>query len=379
MIMSKNKKSNYYDVPEYPRRQTNVITIFGVMMFAAVMAGVLYICPWKPSEGLVSIDYSMIITAREDMEISPDEPVINAEFLDNLFETGTLQSGGYVQKKADEEYHLYYTNRWMNYYQTMELDDGLEAYTNVNGLEHTGLYLGEHFVSITDDNRILYQNMDNYVRKEFEFDWKESVTKDGQYDYCKVTRLLDPEAGKPLSIREAAAIAGLIQENILVGYQNGEAWFFVPEDSGLMKLVRSNSESWEVAMDRIDNPGIYAMVANGTYLILDYEDHLSVIHIADFAGYSYPIKNDHGEEPVLGFSYSVRNDIVTVYQYGETTMQWLTFRDHEVKASDIQHYNYYNADEGVPSAISVTMNDEIEIVWHRLEDDYHWYKLGGAK
>lgn len=377
--MYKNIDSDYYVIPTYPHTQSKVITVFGIMMFVAVMIGVIYICPWKPSEGLVSIDYSPVLVAEEDQIISPDESIIDAKLLENLFETGTLQSGGYVQKKTDEEYHLYYKNVITNCYQTGEFDDGLEFSTKISGLKNTGLCLGNHFVSVSDDQQIIYQNLDTLVRNEFEFDWKETITNDEEYDYCKITRLLSSKAEKLLSIREVAAIAGLIQENILIGYQNGEAWFFVPEDNGLMKLVCSNSDSWGVAIDKLDKPNIYAMVADGTYLILDYKDKLGVIHIDNIRGYYYPTKTENGEEPVLGFSYSIRDNVVTIYQYGETTMQWLSFRDHEEKASDIQSHNYRNDGEELPTAMGITMSDEIDIIWHQLKKDYHWYKFEGAK
>lgn len=378
-VMSQDKKElQCYMVPTRKFERTQMISPAGILLFIVVLTGFIVSCPWDLKQSVISIDYASVFMDASNTIENPDEKLIEAACLENLFQTGTLQSGGYIQERPDGGYNAYFDGLTAGYYQLMTLEDGKEDFTAVRGLKKNGVFFQNHFVAVEGENHIIYANQNTLARSEFDFNWKEAVWDGEKYDYCQITSWLDLREGEQLSVRQAAVIAGLLSEHTLLGYQDGTAWFYLEGENEKMMLIRAEADSWEVAMENIEKPETCAMVAGGRYLLQDYEGKLFVISIPTGDGAVYPIEGENGEEAVQMFSYSCRQDAVAVYQCGDTTMQWMILRDNEVNSSEIQTHNYRSDVDQKIEGIAVTQSEEIDIVWHKLKNDYHWYKIKGV-
>lgn len=383
MRSPENYEENEYYEHMLPPKISRPIYIWDILSMIIAVAMLILFLPWNISEGIVQAPgkYGSYRISSNPAEEGVKLPEIPEGCFETFFRTGTLQSGGYVQKTSKGNHFLYYENGSYESFEedwedTEETGEGNNGWTDLDNVYCQGIFFANVFLSVPDDDFFFYKDMETGEGGTISCEWREKVMKEGVYDYPLITSLLEKNEKETLTLEEAACVAGLIFDHILLGYSDGTAWFFQMREDGFWDLIRSDSGEYEVYMEELGYPELYAMVAAGRYLLMDYKGELTVINLDKMQGKQYSLSRTdrEGTENVLAFTYQCVDDTVNLYQFGESVCEFIRMTDQATAGSDIQSFVYREDEEEIPYGIAVTQ-DENTTLWMKSDQGYHWYQI----
>ncbi len=350
-----------------------VIYLFDVLLFVAIVGGLLFLTPWDISAKL--IENQDIV---KEAEVPEDIDASFVSFADN-FETGNMQSGAYVYWGKVKQYYTYYDNENGIGYELANLDEDrtvdLDALQEqLEFLDRPGIMVGSrNLVSVLGEDTIYYKRIDQKGYDTAPYQWRLAVMDGDGYDYQRITALLVQGEEEGLNFQDTATLAGLVLENRLVGYGGGVAWFTGESKDGWTELIRSTAEDWEVLLQFPDSE-MPVMVADGRYLLLENDGRLNILDFETAERKSYPMITAQGkEEKVQAFTYECTSNALRVYQIGETVLECFEIVDGNLEGSNY-FLGLYREETGEKAiGIAITTEPVDTLLWIRYEERYGWY------
>lgn len=209
-----------------PRKLLNprMIHIYDLVALAVMLYMALTLLPIGQtldlSAGFGEKSASYLALEQEEAQRAFDHSSVSAKYLKYLFETTTIQNGGTVYLRDENQYYFYQDGKqgYTYYPITFGTDKQEKARTSADEDLPRGLITGRHYIGIADDGRIYYDNLDGISG------WTNNyVDISGEADFEAITELLIQSSS--ISAQEAAQFFTLVQQNILIGYYEDAVWF----------------------------------------------------------------------------------------------------------------------------------------------------------
>lgn len=234
---------------------------------------------------------------------------------------------------------------------------------------------GNYFLAVSGDK----VQVSNYAGKikEFTYNWKQSVSENGLYDYDCIYQMLLGQETSPLAVKDAACILGLIQEGVLLGYHDREAVFARDDGESFSVILMTpdvTKEINEFLPEKRNN-----MMAAGHFLIYkDGQGNPYMMNLNDSAPKGYPVKftdePDYVKEPTLSFNYVYMSDKNKFKFTYVTENNFFTFYFEDGGYSNFQSIEQTWSSEPVGCYVS----DHRYCVL-MLDDGYHSFSVGEQK
>lgn len=257
---------------KYKRCTTSLFHVFMaiILAVASVLAGLWY-TNWR------HID-------TESLRIKPG-------FMADWMGNANIQSGGYMFDLDQSFYILTYPGMGYSYIQQSYNKNSkeIEYIRHSISAEIPGVYIGCYAYDSGKSNPInISRGYNTYVLAlqgntvhlsddclrlhKFEYDWKSVFYNDGKYDYDAIYQLLLRQETEYLRIEEAAALLGLIQEGVLIGYSNQKAVFAknVGDGTTIIRMTPEETQEFDVLHGESEIP----LMAVENYLFYVYEGTL---------------------------------------------------------------------------------------------------------
>lgn len=319
------------DVSRYPKYSTlplpRIVGFLDVLCIVAAAYFLITMISWDLSYGLVG---SKPLAGQEAAEMAA-EIEIPGGWADRIFFNGNAINGNYYSVAEDRSTSYYYvsngeTATLIRQKRNKKRDLKLE-------LPCPGVIINQNLFCLPDENTVYYYAMKADRVLELDYAWRDAVPMLDSWhpDYPYLTGLLNRSEEETLTLYEAAMLAGLIRDNILVGYGDGVAWFLHDhEEDGRLSLVRAEETGWEHHFRFDQAEGVKMVTCNQFFLRLSPEGYVTVTDMAANHTSNIILQKNGVEQPITAFTFleEDRNWIVQVC--GETCAAWYRIDNSEL-------------------------------------------------
>lgn len=366
--MANNSKQMVMVPPKKPFNP-KVMYTFDLIFLVAFTVVLVFLIPFDINADFVGATEN----SPEDITEFLESVNIDEGFFEAVFENGNLQSGGYVQAGKQNKYYLYEgTDDGGKYYSFKFAGEENYKKTKSTKVDGTGVITPRGLVTLDDSGRIYFDEINSELRGSVDFDWKQYISFDGEYDYKFITQMLVKNNDAKTPLKDAAVLSALVCENTLVGYYNDTAWFIDKSNPEKPELIKSTVDSVDI-LGTISPYEKYAMVAQGKYLICDSGSGISVTEIESGEGNYINLKNADGvSEDVICYTYDITEGRVRLHIVSETLYMRAKLTGKGGEYDDTQ-WTFYRETVENP-ALAIAFVDRI--LWiYSGDDDYKWYRL----
>lgn len=366
--MAKDSKALVMAPPKKPFNP-KVLYTFDLIFFVAFTVALIFLIPFDINADFIGETEN----ASEDINEYLESVNIDEGFFEAVFENGNLQSGGYVQAGKQNKYYLYEgTDKGGKYYSFKFAGEKDYKKTRSTKVDGTGVITPRGLVTLDKSGRIYFDEISTELRGSVDFDWKQYVSFDGEYDYKFITQMLLKNNDAKTPLKDAAVLSALISENTLVGYHDGTAWFIDKSNPEKPKLIKSTADTVEV-LGTVSPYKKYAMVAQGKYFICDNERGIAVTNIESGEGRYINLTNTEGVgEDVICYTYDITEGRVRLHIVSETLYMRAKLTGNGGDYDDTQ-WTFYREDVEDP-AIAIAFVDKTSWIYSG-DDNYKWYRL----
>lgn len=351
-------KKNLY-LPSKPN--TSFIRIIDIILIAVILVLLKITVPVDLSVGLKGTSMEQAKAVEEILNTE----MVNPGFFEELFEDSSVQNGNGVQVYR-EGYYIHTTENFMTGYTEFLKNRGSERKCITQGNSPKGLLVAGTLIAI-DDGYVYADNLDGIFGTTTILA-TERFYQDGVVNYQVVTDLLNKNQTEEVTLLDVAAIYGLIEENILIGYSEGVAWFF-EKGEGKAAVVNYTSEG-STRKRNVNENVDDAMVIENEWILLDKGGDLFLNTVETNELRRFGLADDTkrwGDLLMLG--YGMREDgSVTVYGMTETSVIWFT-----TKAGSVEMENGRYEERKVKNICVTSKNGKEVTCWVPDGKKWLWY------
>lgn len=380
----KKAKSEFARFKDIKRYFNSKVFYKADALFLALFLILLWV--FTPFEWSVGAAGTSTKTQEKIMTIM-EERTIPQNFFAELFESGNMQSGGYVQSQNAETQMYYYEYGALGRYEeaTKSIFRKKSAKT-----EQPGMLVASSFVSLNEDGTLYYETLGNVglekmgedgIHGTLAWDWKAYVSDSEGYDYKKITSMLEASSAERISLKDGVALSALILENSLIGYKDGTAWFVKDTESSSRLIKSTSTEVTDLDLTFNREGAGYVMVADSEYfLFCDSQGRLGVYSLSESSGTFYTVADTSGNSgKVNAFTYDIKEDgAVRIHAVTDSFYWFADMTGEGVELTNIQSSNYDGAEDVLKfdnkSAKAIAFCDGTVYLFFG-KDNYHYYKL----
>ncbi len=354
------------------------------VFFLAIFLILLWVL--TPFEWAVGATGTSTATQEKIMAIM-EERTISQDFFAELFESGNMQSGGYVQAQDAKTQLYYYEYGALARYEESSKSIFRKKSAKVN---QKGMLVGSSFISLNEDGTLYYETLGNVglekmgddgIHGTLDWEWKKYISNADGYDYAKITSMLDANSTERISLKDGIVLSALILENSLIGYKDGTAWF-VKDTDGNSRLIKStSSEVTDLNLTFKREGSNYTMVADNEYFLFgDSQGRLGVYNLSESSGTFYTVTDTNGKAgEVNAFTYDIKEDgAVRIHAVTDSFYWFANMTGNGVELIDVQSTSYDDAEDVLKfdntTAKEIAFCDDTIYLFFG-KDNYHYYKL----
>lgn len=238
-------RSSFFEMPKINLRKTRVLQPVQLIVSVVLLIVMLCFFPIEIGAGFGGAGD----VRREELTVLMQEKYVPVGCFDRVFQYSAVQNGGLMQPSSfqpsnTDTFFKYDRHMMVNGYHLYTTYDGWKDWTTASQHKSpTGLIVDGDLIGAVDG--FAYMDDMKGVYGMTNIDVKEGLYKeDGKPDYATIAKLLERGDREELTYAEAASIYALMQENILIGYADGVAWFADRKESttDLYRVTRTGAK-----------------------------------------------------------------------------------------------------------------------------------------
>lgn len=294
-----------------------------------------------------------------------EQNAVGAGYFSHMFNCCTIQNGGAVYSIAgDDLYFRYVQDGKKGSYQPFYRSGGNYSGNEKNSTDvPMGLMTRAWYLTVLEDGTVFYDNLEGFYG---ESDYVIDV--DGEVDYMEITQLLIRSDTEALNLKDTARLLYLIQENILIGYCDGTAWFRVNDTDCVW--ARSYTAEGQASESRFyENVGkILAVNNQGLLFDADGEVWICSLSLNSYKGVGFADSVDSWGK-LVDFGYAMKDGQLQFFGLTENKMIHIVLEPETMSAIA---WKEHDVNYGHPYGVYVTYGEDVT-AWVSYEGGYHFY------
>lgn len=340
-----------------------------------VMAAVVWLITQTMPVGIV-IDFSagLIGPSQAYLEVESERITeqmsyakVGHEYFEDIFRSSGVQKGSRVYPINKKAYFVYTEDdEGRKYYSVVESKLQGRVLPDIKGDVEPGFIGDGAYVSIQDDGRLFYADDDgDYGLTDIYIDLN------SEPDYAAVHAMLNIGYSQTIEMGDAAYIYSLIQRGILIGYQDGVAWFRDIED-GAHVIYRADENGVE-RVGSLSGEVQNVFVASNRFMIYQRDGDVNYYNFDTEKAVCFGIPDFADFGALQDIAYCVRdNGDVLICGYAEHALFYylISYED----GSCYKQTRISDFPDGEITGIFAT-NFDSDVIWVEVDGNYLRYVI----
>lgn len=355
----------YYKIPK-SGRNPRAVHLYDILAMVLMLVAALTALPLGKT-----LDLSVGFQEKSEAYLAEEARELNTQFengaipsssLRSMFRISCLQTGGYVYAAGEDYYSYQERDKGLGYYREVTGEGVVDRVDSMRGSHPRGLICNGVCIAVEEDGRIFFDDLEGrgaYMDARVNMEEPASLEE--------ANRILHESR---IPCLDAAKLWVLIEQDVLIGYDDDAAWFH-KETDGVHRFYRGTGKGVEEKFS-LEGPLWDAMVIDDRYLIyaMNGDLYFRWLETGETTYHAISENAELGELRQLAYLLTDKDHIrVYALNSGKAVYFDLTGNGLEMEGTKMNGKDFSNV-----SGLYLTGTGDVTLIWFKEPGQYVFLK-----